>query len=396
MKVLVLSHTYPKPDGNRNCFVHGQVKELARQGCDVRVISPVPWAPSPYLSRARKRWMGYAQVPRRGRVDGIDVLYPRYPTLPYGRRLGLQGIGIAIGAWRSLLQMAADCDVIHAHMVFPDGVAVELVRRLSRLRIPICVTAHGSDVRKFGKHRLTRSQVGLALRSAAAIVTGHPEIADLIREYREDVHLIPNGIDVDRFRDADGSAVRKVLDTSKGTRVVTFVANLIPFKDPETFVRAAQEVSKRIPSTAFLIVGNGKLMPQLKSLVREMALDKSVHFLGYRNDVLDILAASDAFVATSPIENIWSTTILEAFASQVPCVITDAGTTRQHLSHGKDAYLVSARNPSSVAEGIIEVLSNDSLSRTLSQGVQRLILDRFDIKESARRLMNLYRSLVAN
>ena len=63
MRVLVISHMYPSAFSDiAGVFVHKQVKELQKQGCEVRVISPVALTPFPvkYLSR---KWMGYSRVP---------------------------------------------------------------------------------------------------------------------------------------------------------------------------------------------------------------------------------------------------------------------------------------------------------------------------------------------
>jgi teichuronic acid biosynthesis glycosyltransferase TuaC len=392
MRVLVLSHLYPNGRRSLSCFVHRQVKALAQQGCDVQVLSPVPWVPR-HVVRSEKR-KRYADVPKTAIIEGIPVNYPRYPTLPSGRAIGLQGYGMALGLWPVLRKIAQEFDVLHAHMVYPDGFAAALICSLSGLRIPTCITAHGSDVRLYGKRAATAYQVRFATHRAEAVVTAHPEIAGLLRKLgRDDAVVIPNGIDLAEFASEEKRAAREELSLPEDAQIVTFVANLNWFKDPAAFVRAMPIVLKALPQVRALVVGNGPLRGELERIVAEMRIEECVSFLGYRQDVPRILAASDVFVATSPIENIWSTTILEAMASRLPCVVTDAGTTGQHLAHGVNAYFVEPRNPASIGNGIVAVLENAALAAEIGERGRRMMEERFDVNQSAERLITLYDGL---
>jgi len=393
IKLLVLSHTYPTPDGNTNCFVHGQVKELARQGCDVRVVCPVPWAPYP-LPLVNRKWRNHAKTPLKGRVEGISVVYPRYPMIPHGRRLGVAGYLMYHGVRNAIVKMrdVFDFDIIHAHMVFPDGVAASLLKRRGVIDKPLCITAHGSDIRIYSRNPLCRTQIVRALETAELVVSGHPEIVELIHRLgRGDVAEIANGIDLGKFQSCvDLGYIKKELGFSPEHFLVTFVGNLIPFKDPETLIRAIPAVMEQRNDVRFVVVGDGILKASLEKLSHELGVNARVSFAGYRNDIEQILAVSDVFVALSPVENIWSTTILEAMAAAVPCIVTRAGTTEQYLEHERTAYLIEKRNPQALAAAILYLLNNKEMREELAQNGSTLVRESFDVQQSATELIELY------
>ncbi len=75
IKVLTISPWYYRETDST--FIHQQLLELRRQGCEVRVITPVPWTPFP-LNVISKKWKDYHDIPHRLIRDGIEAYFPRY------------------------------------------------------------------------------------------------------------------------------------------------------------------------------------------------------------------------------------------------------------------------------------------------------------------------------
>lgn len=89
LRVLILSHLYPNTmNPVRGIFVHEQVQELIRQGCEVRVVSPVPWSPIP-LSWLLDNYRSLARIPHKALWYGVEVRYPRYRLFPRGYFLNI-------------------------------------------------------------------------------------------------------------------------------------------------------------------------------------------------------------------------------------------------------------------------------------------------------------------
>ena len=100
---------------------------------------------------------------------------------------------------------------------------------------------------------------------------------------------------------------------------------------------------------------------------------------GPTSNVDDYLAISDVFIACSATENCFSTTILEAMLSKIPCIITKAGVTENFFIHQKDAYLVEKKNPEMLGEAIANLINNTKLRKKLSENGLKF-LERYGFK----------------
>ncbi|MCU6396786.1 hypothetical protein KW820_22930, partial [Enterobacter quasiroggenkampii] len=84
MKVLVISHMYPNTMNEMaGIFVHKQVKALMNEGCEVKVVSPIPLAPFP-LGLISSKWKKYSEIPKNRILEGVEIYHPRYLEFPKG------------------------------------------------------------------------------------------------------------------------------------------------------------------------------------------------------------------------------------------------------------------------------------------------------------------------
>jgi glycosyltransferase involved in cell wall biosynthesis len=222
------------------------------------------------------------------------------------------------------------------------------------------------------------------------------------------VHVIPNGIDVERFQNAGRRlATRASLGLTPTTPTVGIVAALRPEKNHALLLQAAQIVQTRVPEAAFLIIGDGPERSGLETLARQLGIEQSVRFLGTRSDIPELLTALDAFVLTSRMEAN-PVSILEAMAVGLPVVAPDVGSISESVIHGVTGYLTQPNLVEPVAERLIELLENPVLARTMGTagqqlvqqcgsldsmvaGYQRLLADTYTLK-SDRRLAKALRS----
>jgi len=145
MKILIISHMYPSTFNEVNgIFVHQQVKEFKKQGCKVKVVSPIPWTPFPikYLS---KKWKKYSEIPQKMIWEGIEVYYPRYLEFPKALFFASSGKRMYKGFKKTIKEIYRDFrfDIIHAHVALPDGYAGMLIAQ--NYKKPLVVTIHGQD-----------------------------------------------------------------------------------------------------------------------------------------------------------------------------------------------------------------------------------------------------------
>jgi len=201
---------------------------------------------------------------------------------------------------------------------------------------------------------------------------------------RSKVCVIPNGVDVERFRSSgDRLAVRKELGLTPTTPVAGIVAALRPEKNHELFLRAAAKVRQRIPEAVFLIVGDGPERPKLEAVTAELGIAQSVRFLGTRSDIPRLLAAMDVFALTSRMEAN-PVSILEAMATGRPVVAPNVGSIAESVADGVTGYLTEQGNGQQTAERICELLENIELGRAMGRAGQNIVVDRWSLDAMVR------------
>jgi len=276
--------------------------------------------------------------------------------------------------------------IIHAHWLIPQGLISVLIRYVYPVKN--IVTVHGSDVRIPPKW-ISK----IILRRMDAIISPHPELTDLLHSLDNlPVREIPNVIDESLFNpDIPSSGLREELSI-RTTNVITFVARLNDFKDPITFVKSIPLIIEQEPDVTFLIAGDGPLMEEIRTLVKDLDVQNYIRVLGNRQDVNRILRISSVFVALSPYENIWSLVIIEAMKMGVPCIITNSGTTPEYLNSNINAVLIPSRDEKALAREVISLLHDDSLKNILSENGKRLM----DSDFSTESIINKYDRLISD
>ena len=136
-------------------------------------------------------------------------------------------------------------------------------------------------------------------------------------------------------------------------------------------------------------------MNEIKKNIIKLKIESYVILTGFRKDVNRFLKRSDIFVATSNVENIWSTTVVEAITIGAPCILTSVGYTEKVFTHLENAYLIPSKDENSLASAVLELLNNENLRKKISDNGKLLLKKNGLIKnEIIERTKQLYESLL--
>jgi len=208
------------------------------------------------------------------------------------------------------------------------------------------------------------------------------------------VETLYHGIDPAAVREwAAADGVREELGIPQDAPVVGTVANFKAHKGYPTLLRAALWARREIPDVRFLFVGQGPLESEIRQQVRQLALDETVVFAGFREDVPRVAAEFDAFVLASKYEGL-SIALIEALSLGKPAVVTDAGGLTEVVAHEKQGLVVPPDNPSALAEAIVRILGDPSLRQRLGDAARVRAAD-FDIRNAVRRIEEVYEELLS-
>ena len=172
--------------------------------------------------------------------------------------------------------------------------------------------------------------------------------------------------------------------------VVTMVSRLVPQKDPVTLLRAWQ-LSKG--DRVLMIVGDGELRGEVSRFVSNNGLTQSVILAGEREDVPEILAASDAFVLSSRWEGL-PYTIIEAMMSGLPVVATCVGGVPELVEDGVTGFLVPAGDHSAMAEALQKVLDDSEVRHRMGHAGRERTLREFSLDDMLRKTRRVYEEVV--
>ncbi len=235
----------------------------------------------------------------------------------------------------------------------------------------------------------------------------------LAEDYGIDAPIVHNGVDLERFSPAPDEAAREA-ERAKvglaGSVVVLAVGGIEPRKNSlvllAAFARAASELAaatRRRPVLA--IVGGDTLFDyrdyraafdrELERLVAGGQLEPgSVAQLGPVEDArLESLYRAADVLAFPSVKEGWGLAVLEAQASGTPVVASDIEVLREYLVDGRDALLVAPDDPVALSQAIVHVVAEPALAATLRAG-GLATAGRFDWRSTARRHLEIYRSLV--
>ncbi|TBR36178.1 MULTISPECIES: glycosyltransferase [Dyella] len=170
--------------------------------------------------------------------------------------------------------------------------------------------------------------------------------------------VVPNGICVERFFPASDEMrhhLLSVLGLPPQRRLIGTVGRLNWAKDQRGLIEAFAHVHKQYADAALVLIGDGELRAELETCAREAGVADSVHFLGDRTDVHDLLQGLDLFVLSSVSEG-YSIALLEACAVALPIVATDVGGNAEIVHDGATGLIVPPRNPPALADAMLSML----------------------------------------
>jgi glycosyltransferase involved in cell wall biosynthesis/putative flippase GtrA len=189
------------------------------------------------------------------------------------------------------------------------------------------------------------------------------------------------------------AAVRERLGIPADRLVVGTMTRLTADKGVRCLVEAAGRLLAMRPNTMVLIIGDGPERRRLEAAAARLGLGERVRFFEFRADARELLPAFDCFVLPSITEGS-SFSLLEAMGMGLPIIATAVGGTLDILSHGETGWLVPARDPRALADGMITLL-DDSALRTRLAANARIASRAYDVRQYAQRLAALYQQAVA-
>jgi glycosyltransferase involved in cell wall biosynthesis len=284
------------------------------------------------------------------------------------------------------LTSRTNADIVHAHGYKADIYAYLALRGSG---IPLVSTCH-----TWYDNNMLVTLYGIAdrlvLRHYSAVVAVSNEVKERLLKagvHKDKIHLVRNGIDLRPFNNAPPSLRNGTF--SDHAPIVGLVGRLSVEKGVDIFLHAAARVLRELPSTKFVVVGEGPDLDKLESLIDELKIRNSVSMLGRRDDMPSVYASLDIMVSASRQEGL-PMAILEGMASKLPLIATAVGAVPTVVADGRTGVLLPPENPELLASAIVTLLRNPAERERLGAAARKLIEDEFSADRMTADYLHVY------
>lgn len=274
------------------------------------------------------------------------------------------------------------------HAQWQTAGAALLSRRLTGYPKRIAVAAHGRELlfNPFGGGLAGRGYDalrGLVLENVDLFLPVSHYTAGLLSPWRreQDVRVVHNGTDPERFHPVNGQAFRERIGA--GDRpLMLFVGRVVERKGIDTALAALERLRRAIPDVLFAIAGDGPARPRLESIVSAHDLGNNVRFVGTipYETLSQVYSAADLFVMPSndsePDVEGFGIVFLEANSCGCPVVGARSGGIPDAIVDGKTGLLVDPGDAHQLADALQRLLADRALSERMGQqGRERVLRD---------------------
>ncbi len=321
--------------------------------------------------------------------NGIDVLHPRYFLPP--------AIGMNVAPWllawgaraavARLIRDGFDFDLIDAHYYYPDGVAAAMLARW--FDKPFVVTARGTDLNLIPQYSWPRGLIKKTAHAATASIGVCAALMDELRVLGADpgkLHVMRNGVDLERFRPFQKEETRKELDLPEGL-VLLSVGHLIERKGHDVAIDAAAQ----LPGSTLVIIGEGEELSNLTKQAERLGIGHRVRFTGAipNMQLAYWYSAADALILASSREG-WANVLLESMACGTPVVASRIWGTPEVVQSDAVGRLVEERSGVAFARSI-EKLPRDTMP---AREVVRRYAEGFAWRQTTEAQLDLFQSIL--
>jgi glycosyltransferase involved in cell wall biosynthesis len=390
MKIGVITSVYPEFKGDpHGIFVHRLMREISKQGHDVRILAPYSGEKTNYtLDGVKVEKFNYF-YPKRfqrlcgrsGMIDNIkEGIFVKFQLLTF----------ILFNSINSLRKLH-DMDVIHVQWPIPNGLGALLLKTF--YNINYINTVHGEEVYLSQRYH-TMFILKLLVNNSFKTVTNSSATLNVSVESglkKEKLEIIPFGVDTTFFQPLNLQKDEEIFQ-------ILSIGYLIERKGFEYLIRAVNEIVKNKYNVKLDIVGSGPRETQIRKLIKELKLEDRIRIVSNLSDdeLLKTYNSSDLFVLPSIIDSQGNTeglgvVLLEAMACGIPVLGSNIGGIPDIIQDGETGLLVPQKDIVGISQSIIELIENEEMRKKLAINGYNKAKDCFSWEKISKSYLEIYK-----
>lgn len=281
-------------------------------------------------------------------------------------------------------------NIIHSHLTYANILGLICG---TLLNIPVVVSMHStlSSKRQYKPRDLLER---ILLRTAKMIIAvGENVGADYQKIYPHQVKVLPNAVnEPSELTKKERALLRQELNIKDDDILLVAIGRLREGKGFRDLLAAFGKIHLKHPNAKLIIAGDGNLRNELLEETRDRNLLDSVKWLGVRNDVPRILAASDVYISSSHWEGL-SIALLEAMSAGLAPVVTNVGDAMEVIVPGS-GILVTPKDPGNLADAIETLLNDPALIHQMGLAAKERVRSKYSAQIWFDKLLDIYEDLM--
>lgn len=315
--------------------------------------------------------------------------YPLFEYPPYDLALANQ--------MASMIEFEG-IDVLHVHYAIPHATSAFLAKQILGDRaahIPIITTLHGTDITLVGSDASYKNVVDFSINQSDGVTAVSEYLKDETYkrfDIKKEIKVIPNFIDLDRFKKSNKTHFKKAI-CPEGEKIVVHVSNFREVKRVPEVVSVFDRILKSDIKAKLLLVGDGPDRQRAERRCRELKICDQVRFLGKQENVEEILSIADLFLIPSGSET-FGLAALEAMSCSVPVISSNIGGLPEVNIHGETGYLCDLDDVECMAKHAVDILKDESHHEELSKNARKRA-EQFEMSKVVTQYEDYYKKIMS-
>ncbi|MDZ7694858.1 MAG: N-acetyl-alpha-D-glucosaminyl L-malate synthase BshA [Balneolaceae bacterium] len=266
-------------------------------------------------------------------------------------------------------------EVLHVHYAIPHATSAYLAKQIlgeKAAHVPLITTLHGTDITIVGSDPSYKSVVDFSINQSDGVTAVSKYLRDETYErfdIKKEIEVIPNFIDLDRFKKSNKNHFKKAI-CPNGEKVVVHVSNFREVKRVPEVVTTFDYILKHDIDAKLLLVGDGPDRQRAEQRCRELGICNHVRFLGKQDQVEEVLSIADLFLIPSGSET-FGLAALEAMSCSVPVISSNIGGLPEVNIHGETGYLCDLDDTECMGQYSVDILSNSKLHEKMAENARK-------------------------
>lgn len=292
--------------------------------------------------------------------------YPLFEYPPYALALASQMVNLI--EYENL-------DLLHVHYALPHATSAYLAKQIMAEKgktVPIVTTLHGTDITVVGKDPSYKHVVEFSIDKSDGVTA----VSEYLKEetyhnfdIKQDIKVVPNFIDLNRFKKSNKSHFKKAI-CPDGEKVVVHVSNFRKVKRVPEVITVFSKVLEHGIKAKLLLAGDGPDRQKAEQQCRDLGICDHVRFLGKLDEVEEILSIADLFLIPSGSET-FGLAALEAMSCSVPVISSRIGGLPEVNIEGETGYLCDLDDTDCMAKHAFNILTDQKLHDRLSKNARK-------------------------